>query len=57
MLSMGGGRTELFDTKQETTEEDLMGRKAEVEDRQRWGAGEDAFFIEQSVRIYALSIQ
>lgn len=49
MLALGGGRTELFDTKRETREEDLMGRKEEVEERRRWGAGEDSFFVEQSV--------
>ena len=49
MMAFGGGRTELFDTKQESKEDDWTRVNSGVEDRRRWGSGEDSFFINDSV--------
>jgi hypothetical protein len=51
MLALGGGREELFDTKRESREDDwqsTQGAKG-VQDRRRWGSGEDAFMVNDEV--------
>lgn len=45
MLERGGGRSELFATKEDSE----TSEKIQVEQRRRWGAGEDFFLINQEV--------
>jgi hypothetical protein len=51
MLALGGGREELFGSKQESKEDDWERVTTGVQDRRRWGAGEDSFFINDSVSL------
>jgi len=50
MLAHGGGRQELFDTKRESREDDWEQVDPKgVNDRRRWGSGEDSFFVNDEV--------
>lgn len=49
MLARGGGRQEIFDTKQETKEDDWTRVNNGIEKRRHWGSGEDSFFVNDSV--------
>ncbi len=42
MIGLGGGRSELFASKESSEQID-------IEQRRRWGAGEDFFLINQEV--------
>jgi hypothetical protein len=54
MMALGGGRVELFDTMQESKEDDWTRENSGLADRRRWGSGEDSFFVNESVsRDYA----
>jgi hypothetical protein len=46
MLHLGGGRSELFVNKQE---QNGLSAEAALEQRRKWGAGEDFFLINQQV--------
>ncbi|KAG7571113.1 hypothetical protein FFLO_00938 [Filobasidium floriforme] len=49
MMALGGGRVELFDTMQESKEDDWTRENSGLADRRRWGSGEDSFFVNESV--------